>query len=163
MKLHRFAISTLAVMLATGAVAETDASAAFQALKSLQGTWAGQAMGRNMQVTFKVTSGGNAVMSEIQGGEDMITMFHLDGNRLMMTHYCGTGNQPRMVGTPSPDGKSITFNFLDATNLLDSQPGHMQRLTLTILDPNHHTEKWEFVDKDGKTQQHDVFDLHRQP
>jgi hypothetical protein len=163
MKLHRFAISTLAVMLATGAVAETDASAAFQALKSLQGTWAGQAMGRNMQVTFKVTSGGNAVMSEIQGDEDMITMFHLDGNRLMMTHYCGTGNQPRMVGTPSPDGKSITFNFLDATNLLDSQPGHMQRLTLTILDPNHHTEKWEFVDKDGKTQQHDVFDLHRQP
>jgi hypothetical protein len=163
MKLHRFAISTLAVMLATGAVAETDASAAFQALKSLQGTWAGQAMGRNMQVTFKVTSGGNAVMSEIQGDEDMITMFHLDGNRLMMTHYCGTGNQPRMVGTPSPDGKSITFNFLDATNLLDSQPGHMQRLTLTILDPNHHTEKWEFVDKDGKMQQHDVFDLHRQP
>ncbi len=163
MKLHRFAIPTLAFMLAATAVAEpSDANAAFQEIKSLQGTWSGKAMGRDLKVSFRVTSGGSAVMSEIQSEADMVTMFHLDGDRVMMTHYCDSGNQPRMVGAASPDGKTITFNFIDGTNILSAQMGHMQRLTLTILDPNHHTEKWEFLDKDGKTEQHEVFDLHRQ-
>jgi hypothetical protein len=92
----------------------------------------------------------------------MITMFHLDGDRLLMTHYCGAGNQPRMVGTVSPDGKTITFNFLDATNVLGSQPGHMERMVLTILDANHHTEEWSFLAQDGKLHQHEAFELQRQ-
>ena len=52
----------------------------------------------------------------------MITMFHMDGSRLLMTHYRGAGNQPRMTGTLSPDGKSVTFDFLDATNLSPRNP-----------------------------------------
>ena len=67
-------------------------------------------------------------MSEIKGKEDMITMFNLDGDRLLMTHYCACGNQPRMVASASPDGKTITFDFLDATNLATPDAGHMNRL-----------------------------------
>src|ERR1700674_443658 len=58
--------------------------------KSLQG-----------QVTMRVTSMGNTLMHEMQprqGPEYQISMFHLDGDRLLMTHYCNAGNQPRMVG-----------------------------------------------------------------
>jgi len=101
-------------------------------------------------------------MSEIlgQGPEDMITMFHLDGpNRLLMTHYCGAGNQPRMQGSLSPDGKTITFNFVDATNLASPDAGHMQRVVLTLLDENHHTEEWTFLDHGKETKE--VFDLRR--
>ena len=66
-----------------------------------------------------------AVMSEIHGHgpEDMISMFHLDGpNRLLITHYCSAGNQPRMQASSSPDGKTITFTFVDATILQASTP-----------------------------------------
>ena len=161
------ALFLLAALVATSAFAQTssptDAQKAFAAIKNMPGTWESKASdGRVLQVTFKVTAGGSAVMSEImgQGPEDMITMFHLDGpNRLLMTHYCGSGNQPRMQGSLSPDGKTITFNFVDATNLATPDAGHMQRLVLTLLDDNHHTEEWTYLDH-GKEMK-ETFDLHR--
>jgi hypothetical protein len=90
----------------------------------------------------------------------MISMFHMDGDRLLMTHYCGAGNQPRMVATVSPDSKTVTFNYLDATNLLSSQPGHMERMVVTMIDANHYTEQWDFAAKDG-SKMHEQFDLQR--
>jgi hypothetical protein len=102
-------------------------------------------------------------MSEIvgKGSEDMISMFHLDGpHRLLLTHYCGAGSQPRMEASVSPDGKTITFNFLDVTNLASPDAGHMQRMVLTLLDDNHHTEEWTFNDH-GKEMK-EFFDLRRQ-
>ncbi len=55
-----------------------------------------------------------------------------------------------MVGTVSPDGKTLTFDFLNATNLLDSQEGHMQHVVFTLIDADHHTELWEFAMVAGK-------------
>lgn len=162
MKSARIVLSTL--LLATAvAFSQTAAQKSFDQLKSLAGTWEGKnSLGEPLQVTFKSTSGGSAIMSEISGhGQDnMITMFHLDGpERLLMTHYCGAGNQPRMVATTSPDAKTITFNFLDATNLATPDAGHMERLVVTVVDANHHIEEWHFADhgKDIK----EVFDLQR--
>ena len=116
--------------------------------------------GQPVQVTFKVTGDGSAVMSEILGKDDMISMIHLDGpNSLVLTHYCAIGNQPRMQASVSPDGKTVTFNFQDATNLASLDAGHMQRMVLTLLDTNHHTEEWIFVDHGKEIKR--VFDLHR--
>jgi len=112
-----------------------------------------------VRVDFKITGGGSAIMSEILGHEDMVSMFHMDGDRLVMTHYCAVGNQPRMRASASPDGKTLTFNFVDATNLSSPDAGHMQKMILTVLDENHHTEEWVFVDH-GKEHKA-VFDLRR--
>lgn len=130
-----------------------DAQKAFDKLKTLAGSWEATMDGKPVQVSLRVTSMGNALMHEMkQAGrpDDPITMFHLDGDRLLLNHYCDAGNQPRMVATVSPDGKTITFNFLDATNLLSSQVGHMQRVVFNLIDSDHHTENWEFKMADGK-------------
>ena len=150
-----------ALTLATAAVAaQTDAQKAFTTIKSLPGTWEGNSAMGPVKVTFKTTSGGSAVMSEILGKEDMITMFNLDGpGRLLMTHYCAVGNEPRMEASVSPDGKVITFNYVDATNLASPDAAHMHRMVLTLIDENHHTEEWMFVDH-GKEHK-ELFDLHR--
>ena len=150
-----------ALTLATAAVAaQTDAQKAFTTIKSLPGTWEGNSAMGPVKVTFKTTSGGSAVMSEILGKEDMITMFNLDGpGRLLMTHYCAVGNEPRMEASVSPDGKIITFNYVDATNLASPDAAHMHRMVLTLIDENHHTEEWMFVDH-GKEHK-ELFDLHR--
>jgi hypothetical protein len=151
----------LAVLtLAAVAAAQTDAEKAFNTIKNMPGTWEGQTQTGPVQVVFKTTARGSAVMSEILGHEDMISMFHMDGpNRLLLTHYCAVGNEPRMQASVSPDGKTITFNFVDATNLATPDAGHMQKMVLTLLDDNHHTEEWTFRDH-GKEHKA-FFDLHR--
>lgn len=147
--------------LAAASSAQTDAQKAFDAIKNMPGTWEGTTTdGHSVRVDFKVTAGGSAIMSEILGHEDMISMFNLDGpNRLLLTHYCAAGNQPRMEANVSPDGKTITFNFVDATNLATPEAAHMQRMILTLLDENHHTEEWIFSDH-GK-EHRALFDLRR--
>jgi hypothetical protein len=161
MKTLRYAIAICLVLFTTAAFAASDSQTAFDKLKSLQGSWSGKdSEGRPVNVSNQVISGGSAVLSEIKG-EEMVSLFHMDGDRLLVTHYCAVGNQPRMVASMSPDGKVITFNFVDATNVLSTQPGHMQRLTVTMLDDNHHTEDWDFIRNDGTTLHHERFDLQR--
>jgi hypothetical protein len=163
MKSLRIAIPLLLLATATAALSQTAAQKSFDQLKSLAGSWEGKnAQGTPLQVSFRETSGGSALMSEIHGHgpEDMVSMVHLDGpNRLILTHYCGAGNQPRMVASTSADGKSITFDFFDGTNIPSPESGHMQRVVITMLDPNHHTEDWTFKDHDKEMKE--FFDLHR--
>src|SRR5580704_1271234 len=152
----------LAVLSTTAAFAQTDAQKSFGQLKSLSGSWEGaNTQGEPVQVSYRVTAGGSALMSEITGhGGSMISMIHFDGvSRLLLTHYCAAGNQPRMQALASPDGKTITFNFRDATNLDSPQAGHMDHVAIAMLDPNHHTEEWTFTDH-GKEMK-EVFDLTR--
>ncbi len=148
------------VLSASLVVAQTDAHKSFDLLKGLEGNWAGKNnQGQPVQVTFRITAGGSALMSEIlgRGPENMITMFHMDGDRLLMTHYCGAGNQPRMK-VISSDAKSVSFEFFDGTNIGPGD-GHMQHVTFTQPDADHHVEEWVFLDH-GK-ESREVFTLAR--
>jgi len=161
MKTLRFAVC-IVMLLSSTVFAQSDAQKSFSQLKSLVGTWEGKnSQGEPVQVSYRMTAGGSALMSEINGhGENMISMIHFDGtNRLLLTHYCAAGNQPRMQASASPDGKTITFHFVDATNLDSPQAGHMDHVAISMLDPNHHTEEWTFTDH-GKEMK-EVFDLKR--
>lgn len=148
------------VLSASLVVAESDAHKSFDLLKGMEGNWAGKNnQGQPVQVTFRMTAGGSALMSEIlgRGPENMITMFHMDGDRLLMTHYCGAGNQPRMK-VSSSDAKSVSFEFFDGTNIGPGD-GHMQHVTFTQADADHHVEEWVFLDH-GKEMK-EVFTLAR--
>ena len=160
------AAATLIIMLSASFVAAgSDAHKTFDQLKGLEGNWAGtNSQGQPLQVTFRLTAGGSALMSEIvghdpdkHGPENMITMFHMDGDRLVMTHYCGAGNQPRMK-VVSSDAKTVSFEFFDGTNIGPGD-GHMQHVTFSQSDADHHTEEWVFLDH-GKEMK-EVFTLAR--
>jgi hypothetical protein len=70
-------------------------------------------------------------------------MIHLDGDRLLLTHYCVARNQPRLVATQmSEDGRTITFEFLDGTNLASRDRGHMDKVVYTFPDDTHYTSRW---------------------
>jgi len=157
MKSIRLAAALCLLLFTTTLLAQADGHKTFDQLKSLVGNWEGKtAMGDTAHVSFRLTAGDTALMSEIQnemGGrsEDMITMIHLDKGRLMLTHYCPSGNQPRMQAKPSADSKSITFDFVDATNLDSPQTGHMHSVTFTFTDATHHTEEWHYLDHGKET------------
>jgi len=133
------------------ALAQSDAQKSFDKLKTLAGSWEGRFEGKPLQVSLRVTSMGNALMHEMKGDgpEDPITMFNVDGERLLLTHYCDAGNRPRMVGKVSPDGKTVEFEFLDVSG--STQYGHMQHVVFNFIDSDH-TEKWEFAMAAGKTE-----------
>jgi hypothetical protein len=168
MKSLRIALALFLSFAATTAFAQTSAQKSFDQLKSLAGSWEGKdSKGRSLRVSFRDIARGSTLMSEIQKeGHDgvmfsMISMIHLDGpNRLLLTHYCSDGNQPRMAATPSPDGKTITFNFFDATNVTTPDATYARRLIFTIVDANHHTEDWTFAAGPGKEIK-EFFDLQR--
>jgi hypothetical protein len=164
MKLFRnlatVAVIAVVVLSASIVVADFDARKSFDLLKGMEGNWAGKKQqGQPIQITFRLTAGGSALMSEIHGHgpENMVTMFHMDGDRLLMTHYCGAGNQPRMK-VISADAKSVSFEFLDGTNIGPGD-GHMQHVTFSQPDGDHHVEEWVFLDH-GKEMK-ELFTLER--
>jgi len=127
------------------AVAQSKAQASFDKLKTLAGNWEGAAGGTTSKVSYRVISNGSVLEETMQNGTEdtMVTIYHLDGDRLMVTHYCGAGNQPRMVATPDPGKPNVfAFKFLDATNLSSTQVGHMRDLVLTVVDKDHITQQW---------------------
>lgn len=137
-------------------------SPAFDKIKSLAGDWEGTAMGMKVTANYKVMSAGSAVMLVMPGekpGDEMVTVFHPDNEKLMVTHYCSAKNQPRMVMVPGPDPNVIKFEFLDATNLPSPDAPHMVGLTLKLLDANHHIQTWTFA-MNGKPQSEE-FDYRR--
>jgi hypothetical protein len=114
-----------------------------------------------------VTSRGNALVHEMgeAGKQDdptkydhPVTMFYLDNDRLVLTHYCDAGNRPRMAARTSPDGKTLEFDFLDVAG--NTQYGHMEHAVFTFIDANHHTEDWTFKMKGDKLM-HAHMDLQR--
>lgn len=162
MRSVRLVVALVVIALSASAVAQSNAQKTFDTLKLLEGTWEGKNhQGQPLEVSFRTTAGGSALMSEIHGHgkENMISMIHLDGDRLLMTHYCGAGNQPRMRATMAPDGKSVAFDFVDGTNIPSPDAGHMNHVVFGMPDANHHTEEWTFLDH-GKEMK-EVFELHR--
>jgi hypothetical protein len=159
MKTVRYAMCLMLVFAAAAAVAQSDAQKSFDKMKSLVGTWEGKMSdGQEVMMTYSLVSGGTALMAA--GVHDsMVTMYALDGNRLLLTHYCSMGNQPRMSANLSPDGKTLEFTFVDATNLSSPQAGHMHHAIFTFVDANHYTEEWTFT-QDGQSKT-EHFDLHR--
>jgi hypothetical protein len=144
------AVSIFLALATMSAAAQSNTQKSFDLMKSLTGSWEGKSDMGEVKVAYRLTAGGSALMSEIQSQmdgklEDMITMIHMDGSRLLLTHYCEAGNQPRMQASRSSDGRSITFDFVDATNLASAQPGHMRRVIFTFTDADHHTEEWHFA------------------
>ena len=151
MKSFRSVVSLALVFAATTSLAQSNAQKVLDRFKTMTGTWEGKSpKGQTSEVTYQLMADGKAVMAESHMiSENMTSMFYIDGDRLLMTHFCPSGNQPRMVATISPDLKSVSFDFLDATNLSGPQAGHMHRAVYYFSDADHYSEEWTWK-QEGK-------------
>jgi hypothetical protein len=135
------------------AAAPSDAQKVFEQMKSMAGSWQGTIMNIPINVTIRLASSGTAILHEANtdGGRPPnheITMFYVDGDRLVATHYCDAGNRTRLEGKISPDGKSSEFNFLDVVG--NTKGGLVKRMVFTIVDANKHIVEFTFIRPDGK-------------
>ncbi|HEV2915361.1 MAG TPA: hypothetical protein VGX92_18925 [Pyrinomonadaceae bacterium] len=137
----------------TNAAAPSDAQKAFEKMKTLTGSWQGTVMGMSINVTMRLASSGTAILHEATGDgkrppNHEITMFYVDGDRLLATHFCDAGNRVRWEGKMSPDGKTIEFSFLDVAG--GTQGGLAKDMALTMIDANKHAIVLNFIKPDGK-------------
>jgi hypothetical protein len=138
----------------------------FETLKKLVGDWV--EVGKDGKPTNKVissirlTSAGTAIHETLLPGSnhEMVTMYFLDGDSLVLTHYCALGNQPHMRAEPGKQANQIAFKFIGGTNLKNDNAHHMHSATLTILGPDHFKSEW-VSHMDGKTCHQVSFDLVR--
>jgi hypothetical protein len=94
---------------------------------------------------------GVAVGAQAATGPEMLTVYHLDGGRLLLTHYCIAGNQPRMqLRAYNASTGELKFEFLDATDLPNPGAGHMHDATLRLVDGRHLSTTWQFYEN-GRT------------
>ena len=132
-----------------------SAKEVFERFRALAGEWRGRSTrGWADRAEVLVIAAGSVVVSssefEAHPDETMLTMFHLDGDRLLLTHYCVAKNQPRLRMTSTAEGgKEVTFTFLDATNLASRNQGHMDSVVFRFQDPDHYSSRWSFF-KDGR-------------
>lgn len=148
---HRFALSVslllaLAACRSTPATVDGDAEqrdALLGALTALDGHWEGEAGDRDAHHDFTVSSGGTVVRELMFPGteHEMTNMYALDGNGIVMTHYCASGNQPRMRADRLEDNR-LVFRFEDVTDLASPDDMYMGAMTLVFLDDDRIQEHW---------------------
>ena len=108
-----------------------DSRAAMERLKTLVGKWESREAGRSAGQPFTYTmTGRGSVLIEDGGG--MMTAYHLDGSQLVLTHFCGAGNQPRMR-VKTADANHIYFEMYDITNLANPQAYHSTTLDVVFV------------------------------
>ncbi len=128
------------------AFAQTGGNGGFAKLKTLVGEWEGKTeSGKVVRASYRLVSAGSALVETLSPPDEseMVTVYHPDGNRLMLTHYCNSNNQPRMRTEPiAGPANQLDFSFLDVANLSSPAAGHMHRLAITFEDTDHFTQKW---------------------
>jgi len=121
-------------------------NATFERMKSLVGNWTGtMAGGQPATVTYALVSDGSALMERLAPGTEweMVSMYASDGDGVMMTHYCGMHNQPRMRAAATPEGP-LHFAFVDATNLATPNDPHMDSVTISLPEKGAFSQDWSF-------------------
>ena len=148
-----------------------DAKAAFKRIKAMVGTWKGQTSGEHQEehkgestVTYKLTGGGSALVETLLPGEahEMVSVYHLDGDDLRMTHYCAAGNQPRVKldrSKSTPD--HLIFVFDGGTNLDPTKDMHIHGVEFTFQKDGKVESAWEGY-QGGKSAGFTKFTLSRQ-
>lgn len=164
-KLMAVLILAMFAVSARGAMSGDDARALYDRIKAMAGDWEGTSTKGWVETDHvQVIAGGSAVLItsfDAHPNEHMVTMIHLDGDRLLLTHYCMAKNQPRLIAT-SFDAASgtATFEFLDATGMQSRDTGHMEKVSMRLIDGDHRSERWTWYEKGEEKWLEDV-DLTR--
>lgn len=122
-------------------------AAALDRLKALAGDWVdadgSPEMKGKIAVTYHVTGAGSAVVETLVPGtpHEMVSVYHRDGDDLVMTHYCAAQNQPRMRAKTFT-GNVIALDFDGGTNLDPAKDMHIHGVRIELLGPDEIREEW---------------------
>lgn len=99
---------------------------------ALPGRWVAEIEGGAIEVEYRLTARDSVILETWMPGTpaETITTYHCDGGRLVLTHYCGQGNQPHLALTAFADG-ALRFEQLRVSDR-DPSEGALEHLELTL-------------------------------
>lgn len=159
-------ILALALSVPLAVAANAPAATPWQTLSELQGSWRltnprtdGE---RAFRISFRPISRGSALVETFGNPAKNITetIYHRDGEKIMLTHYCAQGNQPRLVLASSNAPGTLAFRFFDVTNLTNKTDSHLVKIDFNILDRNR-IERRETYTSQG-VEQESILQLERE-
>jgi hypothetical protein len=123
-----------------------DAATAMEYFRSLSGDWVagtaahehgeGRTTAAATALSFKTKAAGSAVVQTTRQGTpgEMESIFHMDGDELLLTHYCALQNAPvlKFVKTNKPG--EIKFAFKGGTNFDPAVDAHFHEGTFYVKD-----------------------------
>lgn len=140
---------------------------AFERLKSLVGDWrVANPQDENQKsqtaLSYRLIAGGNVVIETDFPGtnKEMVTVYYRDGDRLVLTHYCGCGNHPRMKARAGDNPKELIFDFEAGANFDPAKDMHMHDCVYRFGDANQFHTEWQLY-VGGKPAAKHSFDLVR--
>ena len=96
--------------------------------------------------SFRLTAAGSALVELMFPGSpegyEMVNMYHTDGDRVLMTHYCAEGNQPRLEVRATDDENRLELRFESITNLSSPEADHMHRAEYLLDGEDRLTTYW---------------------
>lgn len=123
----------------TVAHTRAEVAAAFTALKALVGPWEGTtSAGRTSRVGYRISAGESVVVETWtqSRGREALTIYHVDGEELLATHYCPKGNAVRLRWSDGELATGMNFEFVDGTNLDDAKQSHQRTFRLEFDGAN---------------------------
>ena len=131
----------------------------FEQFEALAGEWVGMTNeDRQLKVSYKLSVNGTVLVEtwELRPGLDALTLYHMDGDDLIATHYCPLGNQPRLRLESSSDG-IYYFEFVSATNMASMGEEHNQSFEFQIRGANEFLRSETYVKAGGAELQSGVY------
>jgi hypothetical protein len=154
-------VSLVFAILAAAAPAAADGKAAFERLKSLAGEWHGAVTtetGPPAAVRYEVGSNGTIVRELLFPGteHEMMSVYHLAGGELVLTHYCAMGNQPRMR-LKAATAEELVFDFDGGTNVAPERDAHIHSGRIAFTGPDRVYAEWDVFDGGRRSGTHKLF------
>lgn len=131
-----------------GTAPPPTAQVVFDHLATLVGTWRGEFPGgRRHTLTYRLTAGGTLLTETwaLSATRESMTVYAVDGDRLLATHYCPQGNQPRLAFAGVDEDGHHHFSFADGTNLHRPGHDHLDRFWLSFEGPDRFVRAEHYV------------------
>lgn len=125
---------------------KSGANAAFEKLKGLEGTWDATMLapdGEKTTVIYRVSGGGSVVQETMFAGApyEMITMYTVEGDAIVATHYCSGDNQPTLrLNAAKSSGDELVFDFVNVRG--QNTTGHINGVTMKFGPSGKVQETW---------------------
>ncbi len=138
-----FLVSQCSIVLAI----EAKPNQVFEQLKELVGDWRSSKAGSATTVNYKLIANGTSLIETwtMSPTRQSMTVYTLDGKKLIATHYCPQGNAPRLQLKHTDKNAKHHFEFFDGANLQDPSGHHEHAFWVQLNSPESMTRSETYI------------------